>query len=322
MDVVALAQFGINNAVATLGTATTPEHLERLFRTVPEVVFCFDGDRAGREAAWRALENALPVLKDGREARFLFLPDGEDPDTLVRKIGADDFVSRTRAATHLSDFFFERLSVDLDLASIDGRARLVNEARPMLARLPDGMFHRLMVERLAELAHTAADGLSDPKAVETPARKTRKAASATAGNKSAVRCAMEILLYQPALANEISEPGLLKQCDLPGVPLLVALLEHIHSQPGLHTAALLEHWRDHEDGPVLERLAQWSPAFDAADLLPELQGYLNSIQRQYIDNRIDFLNEAHASRKLTEAENREYWELQQQSHAARRGIDH
>ena len=87
MDVVALAQFDINYAVATLGTATTPEHLERIFRVVPEVIFCFDGDRAGRAAAWRALENTLPVLRDGREARFLFLPEGEDPDTLVRKIG-------------------------------------------------------------------------------------------------------------------------------------------------------------------------------------------------------------------------------------------
>ena len=84
MDVVALAQFDINYAVATLGTATTPEHLERIFRVVPEVIFCFDGDRAGRAAAWRALENTLPVLRDGREARFLFLPEGEDPDTLVR----------------------------------------------------------------------------------------------------------------------------------------------------------------------------------------------------------------------------------------------
>lgn len=322
MDVVALAQFGVNNAVATLGTATTPEHLERLYRTVPEVVFCFDGDRAGREAAWRALDNALPVLKDGREARFLFLPDGEDPDTLVRKTGAEDFVARTRTATHLSDVFFERLSANLDLGSIDGRARLVNDARPLLARLPDGMFHRLMVERLAELAHTAADGLAESTTPDEPVTRTHKSGATAAGNKSAVRCAMEILLYQPSLANDISEPDLLKQCDLPGVPLLVALLEQIHSQPGLHTAALLEHWRDQADGPVLERLAQWSPAVEDADLLPELQGYLNSIQRQYIDNRIHFLEEAHASRKLTEAESREYWELQQQSHAARRGIEH
>jgi DNA primase len=139
MDVVALAQFDINYAAATLGTATTPEHLERLFRTVPEVVFCFDGDRAGREAAWRALENTLPVLTDGREARFLFLPEGEDPDSLVRKIGKDTFEQRIASATHLSDFFFERLSAQLDIDSIDGRARLVNLAKPLLARMPDGM---------------------------------------------------------------------------------------------------------------------------------------------------------------------------------------
>jgi len=124
MDVVALAQFDINYAVATLGTATTHEHLERLFRTVPEVVFCFDGDRAGREAAWRALENTLPVLRDGREARFLFLPDGEDPDSLVRKIGKQALEQQIATATHLSDFFFDRLAAPLDINSIDGRARL------------------------------------------------------------------------------------------------------------------------------------------------------------------------------------------------------
>ncbi len=160
MDVVALAQFDINYAVATLGTSTTPEHLERLYRTVPEVVFCFDGDRAGRDAAWRALENALPVLTDGREARFLFLPEGEDPDTLVRKTGKEGFEQRIATATHLSDYLFDRLSAQLDIGSIDGRARLVAQARPLLATLPDSMFRQLMTERLAELAGTTPAALA------------------------------------------------------------------------------------------------------------------------------------------------------------------
>ncbi|MGD8843266.1 MAG: DNA primase, partial [Gammaproteobacteria bacterium] len=152
MDVVALAQFGLTNAVATLGTSTTPEHLERLFRTVSEVVFCFDGDAAGRGAAWRALENALPVLRDGREARFLFLPEGEDPDTLVRRIGADAFCQQTVDSVPLSKYFFESLCAQVDTGSVDGKARLVELAKPLLKRLPDSVFRDLMMESLSELS--------------------------------------------------------------------------------------------------------------------------------------------------------------------------
>ncbi|HHH89105.1 MAG TPA: DNA primase, partial [Aliiroseovarius sp.] len=138
MDVVALAEAGIRYAVATLGTATTADHLQRLFRLCNEVVFCFDGDRAGREAAWRALENALPVMQDGRQIRFLFLPEGEDPDTQVKKIGAADFEAAIEAAMPFSEFFFSRLKQPLDMEHLDGRAQLVSQARPLLDKLPAG----------------------------------------------------------------------------------------------------------------------------------------------------------------------------------------
>ena len=322
MDVVALAQYGIAYAVATLGTATTPEHLERLYRTVPEVVFCFDGDRAGREAAWRALENALPVLRDGREARFLFLPEGEDPDSLIRKIGHTGFEDLIARATHLSDFFFERLTAELDIDSIDGRARLVSTARPLLARLPDGMFRQLMIERLAELAHTRVDSLAGhldrPASPPEPAAAQSRPGADVAG-KSAVRRAIELLLYQPDLANEVDDSGFLQQCDTPGVPLLVELLNLLRQHPGLNTAAVLEHWREREEGSILQRLAQWSPGVDTPDLLPDLRGYLNEIIRQFIDKRINILSEAEKTRGLNAAERREYGELLQKSHAFRQG---
>jgi DNA primase len=320
MDVVALAQFDINYVVATLGTATTHEHLERLFRTVPEVVFCFDGDRAGREAAWRALENTLPVLRDGREARFLFLPEGEDPDSLVRKIGSAAFAERIAGAVHLSDFFFERLSGQLDLDSIDGRARLVDLARPLLAKLPDSMFHQLMVERLAELAHTGAGQLAghlEPRPASsdhTPGASRRQPKT---DKKSAVRQAVEILLHQPSLAAKLQQPAFLEQCDLPGVPLLLELLELLGGQPELNTAAILEHWRNREESRYLSRLASWTPELDNPDLLHDLQGLITDIQRQHIEKRLEFLNQEQGRRKLSEAEVREYWELHQQSHAAR-----
>jgi hypothetical protein len=129
MDVVSLHQAGVTYAVATLGTATTPEHLQRIFRLVGEVVFCFDGDRAGRAAAWRALENAVGEVKQGRQVRFLFLPEAQDPDTMVQAEGADAFESRLASALPLSDYLIRELSSRTDVASVDGRAKLVELAR-------------------------------------------------------------------------------------------------------------------------------------------------------------------------------------------------
>ena len=321
MDVVALAQFDINYAVATLGTATTHEHLERLFRTVPEVVFCFDGDRAGREAAWRALENTLPLLRDGREARFLFLPDGEDPDSLVRKIGKQALEQQLATATHLSDFFFDRLTAPLDINSIDGRARLVTQAKPLLGKLPDSTFRQLMVERLAELAQTSADliaGRLEITSTETATTPPRQPPPARlSGEKSPVRQSLELLLHQPSLATDIQQADFLKHCDVAGVPLLLEVLELLQQQPDLSTGALLEHWRERDESRFLCKLARWSPPLDDLELLADLQGHLNEIQRQYIENRIEFLGAEQSHRQLNPAEKKEYGELLIQSHKAR-----
>src|SRR5690606_37363070 len=151
MDVVALFEHGVPHAVATLGTATTPDHAELLFRNAPDVFFCFDGDRAGRGAAWKAVESVLPRMRDGRQAFFLFLPDGEDPDTIVRKEGAAGFDARLQQATPLSQFFFDTLSDGIALGTLDGKARLAERAKPLLAQIPDGAFGDLMRQRLTEL---------------------------------------------------------------------------------------------------------------------------------------------------------------------------
>ena len=312
MDVVALAQFDINYAVATLGTATTPEHLERIFRTVPEVIFCFDGDRAGRAAAWRALENTLPVLRDGREARFLFLPEGEDPDTLVRKIGREAFEDRVTHATHLSDFLFDHLSDSLDLDSIDGRARLVDLARPLLARLPDGIFHQLLLERLAEIAGTDPTRLSSrldrPVAdAPTPARK----AAPQAGAESPVRGAIAMLLHQPGLAGEIRGIHFREPAALPGVALLQELLELLWQQPKLNTGALLEHWRGRDEGRHLEKLAQWRPLIEDLDLAAEFRGHIDRIQQLLAETRISTLLDIERERLLNNEEKQELKSLLQ-----------
>ncbi|HLB83402.1 MAG TPA: DNA primase, partial [Steroidobacteraceae bacterium] len=160
MDVVRLHQAGITHAVATLGTATTPEHLQRIFRLVGEVVFCFDGDRAGRAAAWRALENAVSEVKQGRQLRFLFLPDGHDPDTLVGEEGAQAFETRIGAAVPLADYLIGELASRCDVASVDGRARLVELARPLIQRIPSDVYRELLLTQLASVVGMPAARLT------------------------------------------------------------------------------------------------------------------------------------------------------------------
>ncbi len=254
MDVVSLAQFGVRNVVATLGTATTTEHLQRLFRVVPQVVFCFDGDRAGREAAWRALENALPVLSEGRQINFMFLPDGEDPDSLVRQEGQAGFERRLENASPFSSYFFETLSRAVDLGSIDGRARLVEQARPLLKKLPPGVFRHMMATQLAEIARLDAAALADLTGAPAPAAAPRR--SAPAAGTSPVRRAIRLLLQRPQLVENLTELEALQGLELPGVPLLQAMIELLRARPHLSCGAILEHWRGQEEGRHLARLAQ------------------------------------------------------------------
>ncbi|WP_439884851.1 DNA primase [Pseudomonas syringae] len=161
MDVIALAQQGLRNAVATLGTATSEEHLKRLFRVVPSVLFCFDGDQAGRNAAWRALEATLPSLQDGRRARFLFLPEGEDPDTLVRSEGTDAFRARiNQHAQPLADYFFEQLTKEADPRSLEGKAHMATLAAPLIDKVPGANLKTLMRQRLTEITGLSGEAVS------------------------------------------------------------------------------------------------------------------------------------------------------------------
>ncbi|HET7064927.1 MAG TPA: DNA primase, partial [Rudaea sp.] len=172
MDVIALFQHGVTQAVATLGTATTRDHAELLFRNCADVYFCFDGDRAGRQAAWRAVESVLPRMRDGRQAFFLFLPDGEDPDSLVRQEGHTGFEQRLKAATSLGEFFFAELGKDVNLATLDGKARLAERARPLLTQIPDGAFRDLMLGELDKLANVRLR-LDAPAADSKPRRPAK-----------------------------------------------------------------------------------------------------------------------------------------------------
>ena len=322
MDVVALAQFGLTNAVATLGTATTPEHLERLYRTVSEVVFCFDGDAAGRRAAWRALENALPVLRDGREARFLFLPEGEDPDSLVRRIGAESFRQQTVESVPLSKFFYESLGRQVDTTSVDGRARLVELARPLLVTLPDSVFRDLMLEQLSEYSGLKLPQLQrrvlgeatepDPPTDHQPRRDL---------SRSPVRSAIRLLLEQPALGALIAPPYSFADLDLPGVELLVELLELTASNPHLSTGGLLEHWRGRPEETHLARLASTPLMVPADGCEQELSGAVQRLLEQRNHQRTAQLLLKSRDSTLSDAEKTELKQLLVTQHSAQEPAD-
>ncbi|MGB9428400.1 MAG: DNA primase [Gammaproteobacteria bacterium] len=255
MDVVALHQHGLRYAVATLGTATTADHLQRLFRVTAEVVFCFDGDRAGRGAAWRALENVLPEAHEGRQIKFLFLPEGEDPDSLVRKEGKDAFEARLKDAVPLSRFLLDSLASQTDVSSLDGRARLVELARPHLARLPAGVYREMLVAELEQRAQVNPGKLS--MLSQTLAGPRPRAASPGRPTLTGpVRKAIALLLNQPALAALAGDPAALEGSGLKGAEVLKTVLEFALAHPHISGAGLLEHWRDTETGSYLMKLAQ------------------------------------------------------------------
>jgi DNA primase len=258
MDVVALAQHGVSQAVATLGTATTPDHAELLFRNAPDVFFCFDGDRAGRAAAWKALESVLPRMREGRQAFFLFLPDGEDPDTIVRKEGAGGFDARLRDAMPLSAFFYAQMQADVNLATLDGKARLAERCKPYLAQIPDGAFGDLMKQRLTELTGLGARA-SSPE-THVPAQRTHGGGrGAPAPKRSLVRGAISLLLQRPQVALALEPPCTFPELRQPGIPLLVELIGLCRSRPDIRTGAVLEHFAGSEHADALHKLALTEP---------------------------------------------------------------
>jgi len=257
MDVVALAQHGLNYAVATLGTATTEEHLTTLFRHTSEVVFCFDGDNAGRQAAWRALERALAVVRDGREVRFLFLPQGEDPDTLVRAQGRAGMEALLGQAKPLSQLLFDELCQQVELSSADGRAHLVELARPHLAKIRPGAFRTLLLEHLAQLVHMPRADLEALLRNEAAATNQRRSApKAASGSLTPVRRALLRLLEKPELAQSVERPERLREIEVPGSAFLSEVIEFLRAHPHYHTGSIVEHWRDRPEGAHLAKLAR------------------------------------------------------------------
>lgn len=251
MDVIALAQADLPFAVATLGTATTPEHVRVLLRNTRELVFCFDGDRAGQAAAWKALQTTLPLVTGRQPVRFLLLPQGEDPDTLVRKEGRDGFDARIDHAELLSDFLFNRLLAKLDMRTTEGRAQLDAEARPLIESAPQGTFRALLEARLDALV-----GIPTRPAPGAPRRPRQAGRPGTATPLTAPRLAIALLLENPRLATRAqSIPGDWRDPENAGARLLGDLLDVIAACPTISAAALIEHWRGSDRESVVNRLS-------------------------------------------------------------------
>ena len=275
MDVISLHQFGVTQAVATLGTATTRDHAEILFRQCADVYFCFDGDRAGRQAAWRAVESVLPRMRDGRQALFLFVPDGEDPDSLIRKEGLDRFEQRLKDAMSLGEFFFAELGKDVNLASLDGKARLAERARPLLAQIPDGAFRDLMLAELDKITGVRVQVATAP--VDAAAIRQH---NTRPQQRSLVRAAVMLLVQRPALAAAAEPPWTFAELRQPGIALLIELIGVCRARPDITTGALLEHFTEREEATALQKLAVMDFPGGEDESRAEFLGAIGQLDRQ------------------------------------------
>src|SRR5262245_26780912 len=306
MDVARLHQAGVSYAVATLGTATTPEHLRRIFKLVNEAVFCFDGDKAGRAAAWRALGNALPEARDGRQIRFLFLPEGHDPDSLVGEEGREAFEKRLDGALPLSEYLAHALGEQVDLSHADGRAQFAELARPLVTKVAPGVYRDLLIDRLSEsiklpaarlnqLWFNEATDQSGAHAQTAPTEPARAGASGRTnrprdggGNKGLVTKAVKLLVHFPGVATRITGSQLtqLEMTDDPGSRFLFELIDQLQQEPAANTGVLLMRWRERPEAKRLTDLAQEElPGIDESGAALELAAAISALGQEPMRRR-------------------------------------
>ncbi len=314
MDVIALAQFGIRNAVASLGTAATPEHLEKMFRVTGKVVFCFDGDEAGKKAAWRAMENALSLLRDGKQVYFMFLPDGEDPDTFVRTNGKEVFLDNSLRMP-LSEFLFNSISNQIDLQSLEGRSEMVNKTLPYLSKLPSDPYKDILIQELGKITHYEADDIEQrltSTSVPDSNIKKRIVKPVNTQDKGLekIRWIIRCLLHQPTLAKELDSTEALAKFTSPGIIFLHELIEFIRSRPNVTLAGILENWRDTKFEQRLRALSSEEETFDEIGVTSEtfldaIHGLIEANEKEF-----DSFKTKMSPSDLTEEEKSRYREMQ------------
>lgn len=298
MDVIALSQHRILNAVATLGTALSKNHLEALFRFTRELVFCFDGDEAGKKAAWRAVEIALPSLRDGRTLRIMLLSGGHDPDSLVREIGQGGFERMIAESSPLSDYFFEYLGAGRKTDEIEDRVNLVNQAKPLIARLPSGVFRDMMEVRLRELARLENVEFGNS---ENPVDRGRKGRSnATRQKSSPIRLAISMLMQNPPLSAKVdcADPRLVSS-SRSGIKLLLQIVDIAKQHPHITPSGLLERFRATPEEASLRKLAESEIIIPDTGIEAEFVGAMSRVLEQENEKRIERLLEKADHTKLT-----------------------
>ncbi len=294
MDVLMLAQHGIRNAVATLGTAVTSAHLQQLFRFCSRLTLCFDGDAAGRKAARQVMETALPLLLPGRELEFMFLPEGQDPDSFVRHQGPDRFQA-AELRTSFSNFLLSQLREGADLNSLEGRSKLQQRAAGYLQPLADRLLRRLILQELAKWIEVEPDylermleesrqGRPGPAPAQVQPRRQRRPGSLP--QPSLLGSAIALLLQRPQLALTVSKPASLREWQVEGIDFLVELLQLIHTKKQIGCAAILERWRDTPYERRLQELAAGSLLLEETEHLEqEFEDALARLRQRHFRQR-------------------------------------
>lgn len=303
MDVIALHQYGVTNVVAALGTAITQDHIELLFRSTSELVICLDGDSAGQKAAWRSVVNALPVLRGARQLKILTVPEGEDPDSLIRSEGLEAFQQRILAATPLSEYFFETLKVEHPLDYIEGRSAFLEKARPLLDTMPAGAFSSMMKKQLGRLTDTKIAASSSTPLV------SRVASGDGKKRPSTIRHVITLLLRNPEFAFRVELSSTFLTSDIPGIAVLNAVLAEITGSSDLSSAMLLERFRGAQYESTINALFSEEVLVANENTVREFDQAVGRLQVQANKNRYNELLNKSGTTQLTPAEKQELREL-------------
>ena len=316
MDVIALAQFGIKNVVATLGTAATFEHIGKLFRITNKLIFCFDGDKAGKKAAWRALENSLSLLKNGRQVYFIFLPNNEDPDTFVNKNGKNAFIN-TEMLTPLSDFLFNSISHNINLEILEGRSEMINKTLPYLAKLPLDPYKDIIVKELSKITGYEVNDIQKQLSIpeKSDLKKLKNSNKKVENNRGIekIRWLIRCLLHQPSLALNVESTESLLALESSGIDFLCELIQLIKKNPNITLGGILENWRDSKFEKRLCELASEEDEFNEIGVTNEvftdaISGLIETHQKEF-----EIFKKKSSPLELTDEEKLKYREMQKSS---------
>lgn len=292
MDVLALVQHGLNNAVGTLGTATTADHLNKLLRYTKHIVFCFDGDRAGKEAAWRALQVALPYMEDGVKMSFMFLPEKDDPDSFIRRMGKEVFLEEVKNAQTFSDFLYRHLTETMDLSTLEGKASLSHIAMPLLEKMPEGAFKQMMYERLSRLVPLDTRQLRSLSKKSVPVIKekiteNKRPVKAQNTVTSLMRMVVMLLIQNPRLRVLIPRNASIAEWDHVESELFKEMLGLLDAHPSLSAPIILEYWRDKAEYQLIAELLVKEHLIPEENIEAEFAQIIVRLEQQYQERKIE-----------------------------------